>query len=163
VYVTNRLPVVKGDDPAVWRRIRVIPFHVVIPQKDWDLTLPERLALHADAILTWVVVGHFDHEDNGGMREPKSVVQATGKYKVDSDAITRFIEAECLINEHMFVTVAELWDRWSGWRVDDGADDISKKAFGEAMDRRGYPSQKERGTRVRRGITLQGKDEERPE
>jgi putative DNA primase/helicase len=29
LFITNHLPKVSGDDPAVWRRIRVIPFDVV--------------------------------------------------------------------------------------------------------------------------------------
>jgi len=84
VYVTNALPKVKGNDPAVWRRIRVVPFDVVVPLEDRDPELPERLALHADAVLSWVIAGHFDYEDNGGMREPTSVLRATGDYQADA-------------------------------------------------------------------------------
>ena len=84
VYVTNRLPAVKGNDPAVWRRVRVVPFDVVVPAKERDTMLAERLALHADAVLSWIIAGHFDYEDNGGMREPDSVLHATGAYQADS-------------------------------------------------------------------------------
>jgi putative DNA primase/helicase len=31
ILVTNHLPAVSGDDPAVWRRIRVVPYTVVVP------------------------------------------------------------------------------------------------------------------------------------
>ena len=34
VLVTNHLPKARGDDPAVWRRIRVVPFNVVIPEEE---------------------------------------------------------------------------------------------------------------------------------
>jgi putative DNA primase/helicase len=161
VYVTNNLPTVRGNDPAVWRRIRVVPFDVVVPADRQDPELPERLALHADSILTWVVDGHFDYEDNGGMREPESVVSATDAYQADSDAISRFIDAECLVNPYMYVTVSDLWERWSEWRADDGAAQISKKEFGETLERRGFHVHRgAQGLRTRRGLALTGRDEE---
>ena len=83
LYVTNRLPAVKGNDPAVWRRIRVIPFNVVIPASERDPELSERLTLHADAILSWAVAGWQDYRA-GGMREPASVLTATEEYQADS-------------------------------------------------------------------------------
>lgn len=65
IYVTNHLPKVKGNDPAVWRRIRVVPFDVVVPEARRDPELPERLKLSADAILTWAIGGWFAYEDMG--------------------------------------------------------------------------------------------------
>jgi putative DNA primase/helicase len=160
VYVTNRLPTVKGDDPAVWRRIRVVPFDVVVAPEDQDPDLPERLALHADAVLTWVIGGHYDYEDNGGMCEPESVMRATDAYQSDSDAIARFIDAECIVSPNMMTSVADLWERWCKWRLDDGAAEVNKKAFGDALERRGFPLHRGTGgSRNRRGIALQGQDE----
>ena len=34
--VTNHLPKVSGDDPALWARLRVVPFDVVIPDDEQD-------------------------------------------------------------------------------------------------------------------------------
>jgi len=42
---------VSGDDPAVWRRLRVIPFDVVIPPEERDPHLDEKLQAEADAVL----------------------------------------------------------------------------------------------------------------
>jgi putative DNA primase/helicase len=39
ILVTNHLPKVSGDDDAVWRRVRVVPFDVVIPEADRDVQL----------------------------------------------------------------------------------------------------------------------------
>ncbi|WP_234336632.1 DNA primase family protein, partial [Streptomyces graminis] len=53
VMLTNHLPAVSGDDPAVWRRILVVPFDVVIPPEDRDGGLPDRLKKAAPAVLAW--------------------------------------------------------------------------------------------------------------
>lgn len=157
--ITNHLPKVSGDDPALWARLRVVPFDVVIPRAEQDDTLDDKLQLEAAAVLAWAVQGWRDYQDRG-MDEPPAVVAATEKYQRDSDAVARFIEAECLVNPHMHATVADLWQRFERWRADDGAQEISKRAFGDALDKRGFAADKFRGTRIRRGIGLQTADEE---
>jgi len=142
VYVTNALPVVKGNDPAVWRRIRVIPFDVVVPPEDRDPRLPETLMAHADAVLTWVVEGWFDYEDNGGMREPASVLRATGQYQTESDAVARFIADECETGAHLHATTRELFGAWGSWAHRDGAEPLSERAFSAELDRLGYDSRR---------------------
>src|SRR5262249_33336795 len=95
VLVTNCLPKVRGDDPAVWRRIRVVPFNVVIPEADRDAELPERLEAEADAVLSWAVAGYADYCARG-LSEPESVLVATDTYKKNSDAVSRFIDECCV-------------------------------------------------------------------
>lgn len=158
--VTNHLPRVSGDDPALWARLRVVPFDVTIPTNEQDPRLPEALQLEADAVLSWALAGWADYDEHG-LAEPPAVVRATEDYHAAADAVARFIEAECLVNPHMHVSVAELWERWCRWRVDDGAEEVSKKALGEALDRRGFPVHRATGGhRVRRGIGLASDDEE---
>lgn len=154
VYVTNALPMVKGNDPAVWRRIRVVPFDVVIPPAERDPELVERLQLHADAVLSWVVAGHFDYEDNGGMREPDSVVHATGEYQADSDAVARFIDERCTTERGSSATSRQLFAAWQGWQIANGTERLTEKAFGAELDRLRYPARKTKFGMLRDGIGL---------
>lgn len=151
VYVTNHRPEVKGNDPAVWRRIRVVPFEVVVPEDQRDPGLPERLELHADAILAWAVAGYVDYRA-GGMREPATVVQATGDYQADSDAVARFIAEACMTGPGHVATMGELFAAWGTWSRAEGAEQLSQKAFAAELDRCGYPA----GKRTKRGIPRPG-------
>lgn len=152
--VTNFLPKVSGDDPALWRRLRVVPFDVVIPPDERDAGLPERLQLEADAVLTWAAAGYADYLGRG-LAEPASVTVATDNYQHDSDAVARFIAECCIVNPHMWVTTADAHDRWARWSAEDGAEPMNRKAFGQALDRRGYPAgPASNGKRLRRGIGL---------
>lgn len=158
--VTNHLPRVSGDDPAIWARIRVVPFEVVIPPEERDPYLGEKLEIEADGILGWAVQGWLDYQAQG-LAAPAAVVTATDAYQADSDAIGRFLTECCLLNPHMFVTVGDLYERWVRWSAEDGAEPIGKKAFGEAMDKRGHPAHRGTGgARVRRGIGLLDDSEE---
>lgn len=152
VYVTNALPTVKGNDPAVWRRIRVVPFDVVVPPERRDPALPETLALHADAVLSWVIAGHYDYEDNGGMREPASVVAATGDYQADSDAVARFVADECETNPNVYATTRELFGRWQAWAARNGVEKLSEKAFSSELNRLGFQGRRTRIGKVRDGL-----------
>ena len=154
VYVSNHKPKTKGDDDAVWRRMRIIPFDVVIPDEEQDQTLSETLTLHADAILTWAIEGFFDREDNGGMREPAAVLTATASYQHENDAIKRFIDDRCDVGRQHHALVSDLWIAWLTWRDDEGGDLISKRGFGISLEGRGFTADMLQHTRIRRGLRL---------
>jgi putative DNA primase/helicase len=154
IMVTNHLPKVSGDDPAIWRRLRVIPFDVVIAAEDRDKHLDEQLQLDANAVLAWAVAGYADYAARGELAEPDSVLAATERYHLSSDAVARFIEACCIKNSTMSVETSALFSRWAKWSVLDGTEQISQRAFGEALDSHGYPQSKSHGRRLRRGLDL---------
>jgi putative DNA primase/helicase len=159
LYITNALPVVKANDPAVWRRMRVVPFDVVVPPEERDPALPERLAEHADAVLSWIIAGFFDYEDNGGMREPASVLRATGAYQADSDAVARFITERCLVSPVASASTRDLYGAWQRWALEDGAEPMSEKAFAKELDRLGHAVRRTKSERRRIGLGLLAEDE----
>jgi putative DNA primase/helicase len=153
LMVTNYLPKVAGDDPAAWRRLRVIPFDVVIPPNERDGRLGEQLELEADAILTWAVEGYRQYNERG-MDAPEAVKAATDGYMRDSDAVARFIADCCMVNPHAYASIEDLFARWSKWASEDGAEPLSKRAFGDALTTHGYENTRRGGRSVRPGIGL---------
>jgi len=149
---TNHLPRVDDDTEAVWRRIRVIPFDVQIPEAERDDELGERLQVEADAVIAWVVAGWIAYRDHGLKPVPAAVLEATGQYKAESDAIGRFIEDECLTAPALSATTAVLYDRWQGWATRERVPELSKVAFGRVLDSKGYPADQKAHGRPRRGI-----------
>jgi len=155
VMVTNHLPKVSGDDPAIWRRLRVVPFDVVIPENQRDKHLDEQLQLAADAVLSWAVTGYADYAARGELAEPASVCTATDNYQKASDAVARFLD-DCTLRCNGVATNADLFARWSRWALVDGTEPISQRAFGQALEAHGLPGG-DRGTngkRIRRGVIL---------
>jgi putative DNA primase/helicase len=156
LLATNHLPRIDDDTEAVWRRIRVIPFTVEIPEDDRDEHLGDKLRAEADAVLTWIVDGWKDYRERGGLDAPDAVKVATGDYKAESDAVGRFITEECVTGAaHLFSSRTKpLYQRWEQWARTDGCLQMSQIAFGRALDNKGYPAEK--GTRegFRRGIAL---------
>ena len=54
---TNHKPEIRGTDNAIWRRVRLIPFNVTIPDAEQDRQLPEKLKDEWTGILKWAVEG----------------------------------------------------------------------------------------------------------
>ncbi len=155
LLVTNHLPKVSGDDPAIWRRLRVVPFDVTIPAAEQDTELDDRLALAADAILSWAVAGWRDYNDHG-LDEPAVVIKATDTYQRDSDAVAWFIEDCCHTGPAVKSVTGQLFDKWERWRTTDGAEQLSLKAFGMALTAKGYTvdTKSVNGKKWRHGIAL---------
>lgn len=160
LLITNHLPRVPGDDTAIWRRIRVVPFEVVIPADEQDRELDARLQLEADSILSWAVAGWSDYQ-RIGLSQPDAVLAATSNYREDSDTIKRFIDDECVTSSPVLkATTTHLFEAWQRWRVQEGVPEISRKAFGQSLDTHGYPvTDKARDGRWRAGIAVRGADD----
>ncbi|WP_240498386.1 phage/plasmid primase, P4 family [Williamsia sp. 1135] len=140
LLITNHLPKVSGDDPAIWRRLRVIPFDVEIPPAERDKHLDEQLQADADAVLLWAIRGYESYAERQNLAEPPSVLRATEAYHQDSDAIARFIAEECVTSSPAVkATTAKLFEAWTHWAARDGSEALNQKAFGLALDRHGYP------------------------
>src|SRR5262249_26217948 len=43
VLAANHRPLIRGTDYAIWRRIMLVPFGVIIPESERDRKLPEKL------------------------------------------------------------------------------------------------------------------------
>lgn len=157
--ITNHLPKVAGDDAAIWRRVRVIPFEVVFTSNEQDRTLDDQLRLDADAVLAWGVEGYRQYVARG-LDEPEAVRVATERYQLDSDALSRFITDRCLTGPHYQCPAGQLFETWTRWCIDEGVDPGSKKAFGIALDRKGYSDGRIAAGRLRRGIALLAEEDD---
>jgi putative DNA primase/helicase len=158
VLVTNHLPKVSGDDPALWERLRVVPFDVWIPPEERDAHLGEKLELEANAILSWIVQGWTAYEQ-GGLAEPEEVTEATDAYQLDSDTVARFVSEQCHKAPGLSESFAELFKRLEEFCLEEGCPPIAKKPFGQALDRKGFALKRSTGGARRRiGLKLLEED-----
>lgn len=151
--VTNYLPEVRGDDEAVWRRMRVVEFLKKMKPKH-DIDMSATLQAAADEILQWLVTGLGDYQDNGGLKEPKDVLAAIAEYKSDSDAVAAWIEECCVKGPQAQSTHGVLFKAFKKWCDDEGRHSMASKQFAQALDRAGFRCQRTNGKRLRPGIML---------
>jgi putative DNA primase/helicase len=72
----NHRPVVRGTDPAIWDRVRLIPFTVSIPPMERDSGLLAELLRELPGILAWSVAGCLEWLEKG-LGTPPEVAAAT--------------------------------------------------------------------------------------
>jgi putative DNA primase/helicase len=130
---TNHKPVIKGTDYAIWRRIRLIPFTVTIPEPDRDMHLIEKLRGELPGILNWAVQGCLDWQANGlGM--PSEVRQATQDYRDDMDALATFIKDCCVLSPTARATSTNLHTSYCAY----SGEQVTAKEFKAMMTEHGY-------------------------
>ncbi|WP_346123311.1 phage/plasmid primase, P4 family [Micromonospora coerulea] len=162
IMCTNHLPQVSGDDPAVWRRILVVPFDVVIPEDERDGRLPRRL-MEPDvqaAVLAWVYEG-FQAYAKEGLNPPDAVRVRTDAYKNESDLIGRFLAERVEESPASRTTAKELHTAYVEWmRLEGGKDAVplGNRELGKDLKRRGWEPVKSGGVMVYRGMHLAPED-----
>lgn len=158
ILVSNHKPRVSGDDPALWRRIRVVPFDVVVPSPDPQL--PQRLRKELPAVLAWAVAGYQTFAERG-LAAPKVVEERTAAYQSASDALGRFLAEQTITAQFARVRSRDLFRAWERWCRDSGEQPGSEVSFAEALARRGFEKRKSHGamTYVGLGLLADGDDE----
>lgn len=91
--VSNHRPRIDGDDDAIWRRVRLIPFNVSFMGRE-DPGLRDALAAELPGILAWCVEGCLEWQRDGLGLAP-AVGQATSEYRQDEDVLGAFLEERC--------------------------------------------------------------------
>ncbi len=90
----NQKPEIDGNDEAIWRRVRLIPFDVTIAKENRDKALLEKLKFELPGILRWAVDGAVKWYQ-GGLGESDAVKRATASYRQEEDKVSEFISERC--------------------------------------------------------------------
>jgi len=150
---TNHKPVIRGTDNGIWRRIRLIPFEVTIPDLERDETLPEKLRTELPGILNWALAGCRDWLADGlGM--PEAVKKATRSYRDEMDILARFIEDSCIQHKNAFIPAADIYAAYRKWADENGEHYETQTGFGKRLRERGFTDGRMSGKRGWFGITF---------
>jgi putative DNA primase/helicase len=145
--ITNHLPKVPADDPALWARLLVIPFDQSFLGRE-DGNLQDRLASDLPAVLAWAVAGWDDYRQRGRLEAPAAVGAATSTYRISNDAIAGFIDDRCLLNS------GDLWNSWETWCHMNSQQPGTNRMLKAAMETRGIAISRSNGRSRFQGIAL---------
>lgn len=150
VMVSNFLPKVSGDDPAVWSRVRVVDFDVTFSEEQQDKHLAETLEREADGILLWAIRGWQDYVARGhSLDEPPAVLRATDEYREDNDNIGHFLSEFYVMGggDADRELQKAVRSRYDSWRLMENAPQLSPREFARVVVSHGAMSV--RGTKNR--------------
>ena len=134
---TNHRPVIQGTDPAIWRRIKLIPFDVTIPEPERDRHLLKKLKEELPGIMAWAVQGCLEWIENG-IGEPEEVKAATQEYRNEMDVLSQFISDCCVEKASLKTLFKDLYQAYTGWCDSNGEQSLTKRIFGTKLREKGY-------------------------
>lgn len=147
----NHLPVVQGDDHAIWRRLRIVPFRHRVTRP--DLEFGRRLHAELPGILAWALRGCARWQTEG-LGTCNAVEQATESYRREQDQVARFVEERCTRNGAASTRNGDIYDAYAAWANAYDLPVVGQRELGHALTRLGFVAGKSDGQRVRKGLAL---------
>ena len=144
-FATNHKPRIVGTDNGIWRRIRLIPFEVSIPEDKVDKNLPYKLREELPQILHWAVEGCMMWQKEG-LGLPKVIMDATKEYRNEMDLLATFIE-NCVVIDYTSsenILAGTLFQIYCSWAKQNNEYEMTNRKFISEMTKK-LPEKKRLG------------------
>ena len=134
---TNHKPYIDDVDPAIWSRVKMIPFQqrFLEPQ---DCTRsnhhPINKALYTDlikelpGILNWALKGCRLWQESG-LQEPEVVRKATEAFKTESDLLSEWREDFTVEGPEETVSGPDLYNSYNAWCMNNSTRPMTRNSF----------------------------------
>lgn len=132
---TNHTPEVVGTDKGIWRRLKIIPFALNLPEHKKDKHLKDKLMKEVEGIFWWCIQG-IDMYLEEGLKEPDAILDAIYEFKEESDILEQFL-CDCIIEKKgNRVQAKELYARYVEWCRTNNETPDNRTRFGLDMKKR---------------------------
>ena len=149
---TNYKPTIRGTDHGIWRRIKIIPFNIIIPDEEQDKDLKYKLKDEMSKILGWMIKGCIEWQKNG-LSEPKKFKNAQKDYRSEMDVVQRWIDEVCFIDGQYKEKSSVLFENFSNYVKANKEYQLSHTMFGRNLGKK-FQKRMFTGTVVYMGIKL---------
>ena len=150
----NHRPGLRSVDEAIRRRFHLIPFTVTIPPEERDRDLSAKLKSEWPGILRWAVDGCLAWQSEG-LAPPAVVRDATEKYLLSEDAVSRWLEDCAIVSPQSGTTgSSRLYENYKVWAERVREQVLSQKAFSQSLEERGFTVRRTHGRSVFDGIAI---------
>lgn len=129
---TNHLPIIRGTDDGIWRRIKIIPFNIQIPKEKVDKKLEYKLKAEYTGILNWIVQGAIMWQQEG-LEDPEAVAKVIETYRAEMDPLDAFLEECCTTGQNYSIKAREMYDAYHEWAKESEEYKMSMTKFGREM------------------------------
>ena len=114
---------------SIWRRVKLVPFTVIIPENEVNPDLFNDLKTEWPGIFNWMLVGCLDSRING-LDDAPAIKTATGEYRNEQDVIVQFVNEKCELAPKNRVAKGDLFKAFELWN--EGAK-VGRTEFGQRM------------------------------
>lgn len=141
VMTGNHMPNITGGDHGIWRRVKIVPWTVMIPdaeQRPMDDVLLEFKA-EGPGILNWIIEGACLYLASGlRAYEPAQVTEFTADYREEMDPLGNFISSCVVKTPGTDVPAREMYNAFVSWCTANAIRPWKETQFGRQMPTRGF-------------------------
>ncbi len=149
----NHKPTISGTDEGIWRRLRLVPFAVTIPECERDHHLLSKLDAELPGILSWALQGCCEWQALG-LKPPSIIADAVRDYREESDTLGRFIAECCEVRKLGRVKSSVLFKRFQEFAECAGERWVASKDLPHEMQRRGFTWKRTKAGGIYEGLEL---------
>lgn len=149
IIVGNHKPALRSVEPAMRRRLHIVPFLHKPPVVDHELEAKLREEL--PGIMAWAIQGCLKWQHDG-LTKPESVIAATDEYFDAEDTIGEWLEARTVKSPDTFSSTEDLFTDWKEFAKRIGIEAGKAKDLVQDLARRGFRNGRRRngtGSNVR--------------
>jgi len=158
--VANDKPIIRGEDSAMWERVKLIPFKQFIPLAERDKDLAETLKEEGQGILAWMVKGCLDWQKRKDLMEPEEVSTETAIYRSEMDILGDFLDDCCIVERTAKVAHGDLYQAYEEWCHQNDEETITKKMLTIELQGRNFVAKRgHAGKKMWHGLALKGYQE----
>lgn len=150
----NHKPEIRGTDDGIWRRVRLIPFTVKIPEARRDTQLQAKLTGELSGILNWALEGTRRFLASG-LIAPQAVIAASADYRDEEDLLGDFIRDEIEHDPDSRIDTGDVFSRYKEWADRYGLrHPLNRRTLTKRLGEHGLRSVKTHGKNCWEGIAL---------
>jgi putative DNA primase/helicase len=160
VLATNDRPHIPSTDESIWRRVKIVPFKITVPEEKRVPELANKLLEdEGPGILRWAVLG-CQAWLMSRLAEPEAVKSAVAEYRTDEDIVQSFLDECCTQEASAQVARKELFAEYTRWNKENGLRQLTTTKFARELHRLGIHGDegKRFWFRVHIGQSFDGKD-----
>lgn len=133
--MTNYRPIIRGTDTGIWRRIKIIPFDVTIPDDKQDKDLMNKMQKEYPQILNWLVQGCIMWQKEG-ISNPQLIDESIKQYRSEMDLVQRWIDECCELGAGYRSKSTDLFNAFCNYIAINREFQLSNTLFGRNMSKK---------------------------
>lgn len=136
----NHKPTIIGTDDGIWRRIHLIPFTVTISEEKRRPMneIMDEFRIEQPSILRWMIEGYMSWREDGGLKAPKIVTEATQEYKEEMNTVGNFIAEKLDKQPGSTASFKDVYECYAKWCGETNEYTMKKRTFNNKMREMGF-------------------------
>lgn len=134
-WAMNDKPIIRDTSNAIWRRLKLIPFHRTFTERDRDPTLLNKLAGELPGILNFALDGLRRLRQRGSFPESAAVAAAINEYRMESNPVAQWLGERTTPTGEPSTLASALFEDYQLWATRNGRQAMNATNFGRELKR----------------------------